>query len=148
MYGFLNGSGLGASMECTCASGFWSWAVNPSCWANSMPEWQIFCTSVGVAPAPTIVPGTVSTLPAGTQDNAQGTVDTLLNQQTAAQQAANAANITPVFNWGWTPGDSPTGACAQTMALSLALGVCDSAVYLAGAIAAAGLALFIFGRHK
>ena len=108
-----------------------------------MPEWQTFCTSVGVAPAPTIVPGTVSTLPAGTQDNAQGTVDALLNQQTAAQQAANAAGVTPVFDFGWTPGGT-TGACGQSMALSMALGICDSTVYLAGAIAAAGLALFMF----
>lgn len=112
-----------------------------------MPEWQTFCTSVGVAPAPTIVPGTVSTLPAGTQDNAQGTVDTLLNQQTAAQQAANAAGMSPVFNFDWTPG-ATTGSCAQTMALSIAMGVCDSAIYLAGAITAAGLALFMFGRGR
>ena len=144
MYGFR---GLGASMECTCASGFWSWATNPSCWPNSMPEWQTFCNSVGVAPAPTIVPGTVSTLPAGTQDNAQGTVDDLLNQQTAAQQAANAADMTSVFNFGWTPGGT-TGGCAQNMALSLALGVCDSSIYLAGAIMAAGLALFLFRGHR
>lgn len=80
-----------------------SWAVTPGCWGHSVPYWQTMASAIGAPPSPTIVPGTVSTLPAGTQDNAQTTVNALLDQQMQAQQAVNAAGVDSTL-WDLTQG--------------------------------------------
>lgn len=86
----LRQSGLGAvdlfGQRCVPVVG------DPSCPAPSwwMSLWGLTDTSVAVAPAPT---GSALTVPPASGVDAQATVDTLLNQQLVAQQAANAQGV-------------------------------------------------------
>ena len=90
-----NGRGMGVdASQCTS---FFSWALNSDCWGHSIPYWQQAMipggSGLAVPAAPT---GSVLTTPPASGAEAQATVDTLLNEQLAAQQAADAAQVQPV----------------------------------------------------
>ena len=90
-----NGRGMGVdASQCTS---FFSWALNSDCWGHSIPYWQQAMipggSGLAVPAAPT---GSVLTTPPANGAEAQATVDALLNEQLAAQQATNAAQVQPV----------------------------------------------------
>jgi hypothetical protein len=90
-----NGRGMGVdASQCTS---FFSWALNSDCWGHSIPYWQQAMipggSGLAVPAAPT---GSVLTTPPASGADAQATVDALLNEQLAAQQVANAAQVQPV----------------------------------------------------
>jgi hypothetical protein len=77
------------------------WLTNSSCWGHSIPYWQQMMTpgqsSVGSAPPPAPT-GSVLTTPPASGAEAQATVDQLLNEQMAAQQAVNAQQVSPTVD--------------------------------------------------
>jgi len=96
MYTVRPNSGLGTSppgvYDC---SGAVSWLLSSSCWSQTRDQWaaQYAAQLSPIAPpgAPT---GSVLTVPPASGADAQATVDELLNQQLADQQAKNAAGVT------------------------------------------------------
>ena len=95
-----NGRGMGqaaAVVPATECATFGSWLMDSACWGHSIPYWQQIATPGGsglaVPQAPT---GSVLTTPPASGADAQATVDALLNEQLAAQQATNAAQVQPV----------------------------------------------------
>jgi hypothetical protein len=85
MYG-LRGMGQTAPVipDNPCATQ-WAWSI-PSCWS----WWNPTSANVAPPPAPT---GDVLTVPPASGADAQATVDALINQQTAAQQAVAAGQV-------------------------------------------------------
>ena len=88
--------GLGATAEqiarCTPKADFWSWgtwvaALDPECWAYSPDAWRQMA-SIPQLPAPVVnLPPPPSNLPPASASEAQATVDSIIAQNKAAQDA-------------------------------------------------------------
>lgn len=79
---------LGAPYHCEYLQ---NWLVNPTCWGRSTDEWALGVRGT-VAP-PRSPTGDVLTVPPASGEEAQATVDALLNQQLEDQKALNAGNV-------------------------------------------------------
>ena len=108
-----------------CNAQFLKGILNPSCWQTVTPA-----SSVAPPPAPT---GDVLTVPPASGEEAQATVDTLLNQQLTDQQTLNAGAVTS--SW-W---DSLTGG-TYAAASDAASGVTSYLPWILG-----GVGLLVFG---
>ena len=165
MYGFRTGTGMGAvsalvqtapPADPTClhdCTSFWNWMLFPCC-ADAAVNWETIQITGNAyeglpsTPAPSTMPAPVGTAanptplttPPADQSTAQGTVDATITAGQTAQQTQAQSFFADLSNW--------TNAGCSSSILS---GVCDSTVFIAGAIAAAGL-LFMFagggGRRR
>jgi hypothetical protein len=89
--------GFGQITDATQCTSFFGWLGNSDCWGHSIPYWQNVVTPGGSGIAPPPAPtGSVLTTPPANAAEAQATVNELLNQQMAAQQAADASQVQPV----------------------------------------------------
>jgi hypothetical protein len=91
-----NRRGFGASppgvYDC---SGPISWYLSSSCWSQPREVWAAAYSKAMSPIAPPQAPtGDVLTVPPASGADAQATVDALVNQQMADQQAKNAAGVT------------------------------------------------------
>ena len=103
--------GLGAVPANPCDTR-WAWAI-PKCW------WS---PSDAIAP-PRAPEGSVLTVPPADEASAQATVDALLNQQLADQQARDAAEVTPSFiGEVYGTATNPIGGMSPLAWLGLGLG--------------------------
>ena len=162
MYGFRTGTGMGAvsalvqtapPADPTClhdCTSFWNWMFYPCC-ADAAVNWETIQITGNAyeglpsTPAPSTMPAPVGTAanptplttPPADQSTAQGTVDATITAGQTAQQTQAQSFFADLSNW------TNAGNCSS----SILSGVCDSTVFIAGAIAAAGL-LFMFAGGR
>jgi hypothetical protein len=96
--------GLGAATDCITLGG---WFTNSDCWGHSIPYWQQMATPGGTGLAPPPAPtGPALTVPPASGADAAALVQSLTNQQLAAQQGSNAAQVQPASDLYGTIADA------------------------------------------
>jgi hypothetical protein len=107
-YGLSRGMGSLTPYEyAQCNSMFLRGILNPYCW-----QWVDPASKLAVPPAPT---GDVLTVPPASGEQAQATVDALVNQQMVDQQALNASQVTS--SW-WDEVTGAVGSVSPTSSTS------------------------------
>ena len=165
MYGWGNSLGLGTDLRVDPSTGqtidcdSWGNFFNGTCWGILSSKGTtsyvygntpyLSTTGSGVPPtlaqgaaAPPIVPGTVSTLPAGSQDNAVDLPGQLVAQQTAQNQNTMQSFFASL-DTSVQANQAAGGACSQ----KIVSGVCDWITLALGGVAIFGLFMMSGGRR-
>lgn len=97
----MYGVGMGdepLSRIADCSYSRFNWLTNAKCWPYPLSQWQTWNASTYTKTAG--VPADLRSPPSdGTE--AEATIAALVNQQMVRQQAANAAGVQPVNDFGW-----------------------------------------------
>jgi hypothetical protein len=123
-YRLKRGLGRTPAEDTVCKAAIFGGIFSPTCWTMLTPSY------VGVPPAPT---GDVLTVPPASGEEAQATVDALLNQQAVNQQAINAGQVSS--SWVDTVlGNTSAAATSAVSSFPWILGLAGFAVFALVAI--------------
>ena len=126
---FKRGLGRTLAEDAECRSGTFGGFFTPVCWT------RLQSSTVAPVGAPT---GDALTVPPASGEEAQATVDALVNQQFADQQSLNAQSVT--YSW-W---DSVTGGSYGAAAGAVS-GVTSAFPWIVGVVGIGIFALVAFG---
>lgn len=129
---FKRGLGRTLAEDADCRSGFFGGFFTPVCWT------RLQSSAVAPVGAPT---GDVLTVPPASGEEAQATVDALVNQQMVDQQALNAQSVTSSL---W---DTLTGG-TYGAAAGAASGIGSSLPWILGAVGLGVFALVAIGGGR
>ena len=126
----------------TCSAGWWSYFTNAVCWSRAFSDWQAMALEAA-PPAPT---GAALTVPPASGESAAALVQSLSDQQMAAQQAADASQVQTNALWQVASGVEDTAGVVASFPWSTVGWAALGIVGLFALVAASGGSPRRYGR--